>query len=249
MTEPAFDTLLIAASVAAVVVGFLKTSVGGGIGLVLTPTLSLVLPPPVVLAVIAPLMTLSDPITLRYYWRQWDRRELVVLLPTTLGGVLVGTWVLSLLSELALRRVIGGGALVFAIVQLVAWMQRRPPAERMAWPAGAAFGLVAGVASAVAHSGGVVLGLYLLAKRLTPAGIVATTGALVAVSNLLKIAGYWHIGFLDQPILLAALLAVPLLALGSWVGYRVNQRLPRRAFALVLIGIAMLGSLRLLLGG
>lgn len=231
------------------VVGFLKTSVGGGIGLVLTPTLSLVLPPAVVLAVIAPLMTLSDPITLRYYWRQWDRRELAVLLPTTLGGVAVGTWVLALLSEPALRRLIGGGALLFAVVQLVAWMRRSPPLERVSWPAGAAFGLVGGIASAVAHSGGIVLGLYLVAKRLTPAGIVATTGAIVAVSNLLKVAGYWHIGFLDRPILLAALLAVPLLALGSWVGYRVNQRLPRRAFALVLIGIAMLGSLRLLLSG
>ena len=36
--------------------GFLKTAVGGGIGLVLTPTLSLVLPAPTVLALIAPLM-------------------------------------------------------------------------------------------------------------------------------------------------------------------------------------------------
>ena len=33
----------------ALVVGFLRTSIGGGIGLVLTPMLSLVLPPAVVL--------------------------------------------------------------------------------------------------------------------------------------------------------------------------------------------------------
>ena len=68
-----------AACVAALVVGFLRTSVGGGIGLVLTPTLSLVLPPSVVLAMIAPLMNLSDPLALRYYWRPWDRRQLVLL--------------------------------------------------------------------------------------------------------------------------------------------------------------------------
>jgi uncharacterized membrane protein YfcA len=45
-----------------------------------------------------------------------------------------------------------------------------------------------------------------------------------------------------------ALLALPLLYLGSWLGWRVNAYLPRRLFALVLIGIAIAGSLKLLFG-
>ena len=249
MTEPAFATLLAAAAVAALVVDFLKTSLGGGIGLVLTPTLSLVLPAPVVLALIAPLMVLSDPITLRYYWRQWDSRELAVLLPTTVAGVVAGTWLLAVLSEPALRRVIGSGALVFAVLQLVASVAPRPVASRQSWRAGAAAGLVTGVASSVAHSGGIVLGLYLVAKRLAPPTIVATSGALVAVADVFKLAGYWHIGFLSRSILIAALAAVPCLLAGAWLGYRVNRVLPRRAFELVLIGIAIAGALRLLLGG
>ena len=52
-------------------VGFLKTSVSAGTGLVLTSTLSLVLPAPMVLGLIAPLMLMSDPIAMRFYWRQW----------------------------------------------------------------------------------------------------------------------------------------------------------------------------------
>jgi uncharacterized membrane protein YfcA len=43
-----------------------------------------------------------------------------------------------------------------------------------------------------------------------------------------------------------ALLASPLLYLGSWLGWRLNAYLPRRWFALVLIGIAVVGSIRLL---
>src|SRR5687768_1567504 len=91
---PDFALLVAATGVAALVVGFLRTSIGGGIGLVLTPTLSLVLPPSVVLALIAPLMNLSDPLTLRYYWRQWDRRQLALLLPSMMAGVVLGTWAL-----------------------------------------------------------------------------------------------------------------------------------------------------------
>jgi uncharacterized membrane protein YfcA len=247
VTEAAFPTLLLAAGAAALVVGFLKTSLGGGIGLVLTPTLSLVLPASAVLALIGVLMILADPITLRYYWRQWDGREVAVLMPTALAGIVVGTWALAVLSEPALRRLIGAGALVFALVQLLASARRSPIAARASWPTGVAVGLATGVASSVAHSGGIVLGLYLVGKALRPAAIVATSGALVAVTNVLKLGGYWHIGFLGAPIAAAALLAVPLLAFGAWLGYRVNQMLPRRAFERVVIGIAIVAALRLLL--
>jgi uncharacterized membrane protein YfcA len=203
----------------------------------------------VVLALTAPMMNLADPISLRYYWRQWDTRQLRALVPSTLVGVVLGTWLLSLLSDLWLRRVIGATALAFAIVQLVVSGRRRslfgdtPP-----WPAGVGAGVLTGIASAVAHSGGVVLGLYLVGTRLTPAGIVATGSALVALSNVVKLAGYWRIGFLSSRILLAALAATPALVLGAWLGYRVNRVLPRRAFELALIGIAVAGSIKLLLG-
>jgi uncharacterized protein len=242
------STLLAAAAVAALVVGFLKTSIGGGIGLVLTPTLSLVLPAQVVLALTAPLMNLSDPITLRYYWRRWDARQLRLLMPTTLAGIVLGAWIVAALPEVWLRRLIGLTALAFALVQLLLIRRGRSLfGADPAWPAGAGAGLLTGVASTVAHSGGVVLGLYLIGTALGPAQIVATASALVAVSNVLKLGAYWRIGFLSPSILLAALAAAPLLLAGAWLGYRVNRVLPRRVFELVLIAIAVAGSIRLLL--
>jgi len=95
VTEPSLVALAAAAGIAALVVGFLKTSVGGGIGLVLTPVLSLFLPAQVVLGLTAVQLNLSDPITLRYYWRQWEGRQLRLLLPTLLLGILVGGWGLA----------------------------------------------------------------------------------------------------------------------------------------------------------
>jgi uncharacterized membrane protein YfcA len=216
---------------------------------VLTPILSLVLPAQVVLALTAPLMNLADPIALRYYWRRWDTRQLRLLMPTTLAGIVLGTWIVAALPELWLRRLIGMTALVFALVQLLLIRRGRslfgaePP-----WTAAVGVGLGTGVVSTVAHSGGVVLGLYLIGLPLVPAQIVATSSALVAVSNVLKLGGYWQIGLLTGPILLAALATTPLLVAGAWLGYRVNRVIPRRAFELVLIAIAIAGSVRLLLG-
>lgn len=232
---------------AAFVVGFLRTSVGGGIGLLLTPTLSLVLPPSAVLALVAPLMTLCDPIALKLYWRQWDPAQLRILLPTTLGGVAGGVWVLARLSELWLARSIGVLALAFGLLQLglILARERRPVLRGR--PTGAAAGLVTGVASSVAHSGGVVLGLYLVGAGLSPASVVATGTVLVTVTNVMKLASYWGLGFLTREIVAAALLSAPLLLAGAWLGYRVHQRLPRRLFEVVLVAIAMAGGLRLLL--
>lgn len=193
-------------------------------------------------------MNLADPLTLRYYWRRWDARQLRILLAAMAAGVALGTWLLSLLSEPALRRTVGGVALGFALVQALTLGRARPLfGARPHWSVGALAGLGAGVTSTVAHSGGLVLGPYLVALRLGNAEIVATGGAVVAVTNLVKLAGYWQIGFLTAPVLLAALAASPLLVGGAWLGYRANRWLPRRWFALALLAIAIAGSLRLLL--
>jgi uncharacterized membrane protein YfcA len=231
------------------VVGFLKTSIAGGVGLLLTPTLSLLLPAPVVLALIAPLMNLSDPLALRLYWRRWDARQLRLLAPSACVGVAVGAWGLSRLSEPGLRRTIGLVALALALAQLALRGEGRPLfGERPHWAVGAVAGVITGLASVVAHSGGLVVGLYLLGTGLSTAGVVATATALYALTNAVKLIGYWQIGFLGWPVLAADLLVLPLLLVGAWLGYRVNRVLPRRAFELALIAIALAGAARLLLG-
>ena len=120
-----------------------------------------------------------------------------------------------------LARTIGAVALLFAVTQLALSLRRpAPPGAPPPWPVGVGAGFVMGVASMVARSGGVVLNLYLLALL---------------------------VGFLTGSIMLAAVLVIPLLAVGAWLGVRVGRRLPRHAFELTLIGIAIVGAVRLLL--
>lgn len=243
-----FPTLVAAAALAALVVGFLKTSLGGGIGLVLAPTLSLLLPPSAALALIAALMLLTDPFALRLYWRMWDARQLRLLTPPMLLGVVAGTWLLSMLSAVALRRTIGLVALAFAVAQLTLGRGGRAvfgvtPRVSVAL----AVGFLMGLGSTIAHSGGLIGGLYLVGLGLSSPLVVGTGTVVYAIADVLKIAGYWQIGFIDARLMLAAVAAIPALALGAWLGARANQRLPRRAFELILVAIAIAGSLRLLL--
>ncbi len=95
MPEPSLGTLAAATALAAFVAGFLRASVGGGIGLALTPVLSLALPAQSALGLTGFMLNLADPIILRYYWRQWDARRLRLILPTALAGILIGVWMIS----------------------------------------------------------------------------------------------------------------------------------------------------------
>jgi uncharacterized membrane protein YfcA len=241
--------LLAVAGAAALVTGFLRNAVGGGIGLALTPLLTILLPPQSVLALIGLLLLLSDPISLWLYWRRWDLGEARRLLPAMLVGIVLGGWLVAGLSATGLRRTIGGAALVFGLVQLAVLLRRAAPsAVASPPPAAIGIGLLAGLASTVAHSGGVVLGLYLVGRPLTSAGVVATGTLAYAVSDVMKVGTYAAIGWVTPPLILVTVAATPFLYIGSWLGYRLNARLPRRAFALTLVAIALAGALRLLLG-
>src|SRR5512134_2000010 len=228
--------LVAIACAAALVTGFLRNAVGGGIGLALTPVLTMVLPPQSVLAMIGLLLLLSDPVSLWLYWRRWDGTEARRLVPAMLVGVVLGGALVAGLSSTALRQVIGGAALLFGSVQLLVMLRgKTPSAAPSAPPVAMGVGLAAGVASTVAHSGGVVLGLYLVGRPLSSAGVVATGTLAYALSDVLKLGTYAAIGWVTPALLLATLAATPFLYFGSWLGYRLNARLPRRAFALTLV--------------
>jgi uncharacterized membrane protein YfcA len=76
--------------------------------------------------------------------------------------------------------------------------------------------------------------------------VIATGSIAVAVSNVLKLATYWVIGFLTWPVVWLSLAASPFVYLGGWLGYRLNRWIPRRWFALLLLALAIVGSVRLL---
>jgi uncharacterized protein len=247
LTTPDLTEAVLACA-AALILGVLKTSVGGGIGLTLTPILALVMPPSAVLGLLGCLMVLSDPMSLYLYWRKWEARVLRLVLPSALVGIVLGAWLLSGLSETGLRRLIGASALVMAALSLASLLRVPRGYTLPSVPGSLAVGVGTGVASVVANSGGVILGPYLAGLGLGTAAVVGTGQAVVVGANLLKLGAYWTIGFVTWRLALLALITTPLLYVGTTVGYRLNARIPRRALALTLIAIAIAGGVKLLLG-
>jgi uncharacterized membrane protein YfcA len=179
----------------------------------------------------------------RQYWRMWDNRLVLVLLPASLVGIWLGTYLLAEVPPQIVRKTVGVLALLFGGFQLFAmtrpeWQNRlRPPT----WQ-GVSFGFGSGISSALAHTGGIVFSFYLLPHSRTKEVFVATTVFLFFTTGLVKMGTYWYYDLLTFPILILSLFLMPALIVGSILGKKLNQRIPNRLFMrLISLFIAIMG--------
>lgn len=225
----------------------IKVSVGIGSGAFLTPILALVLPPKVAIGLMAPLMIVTDLAALHHHWRKWHTRHVLVLLPTCLVGVVAGSLFLAWAPSEVVRKAIGVIALTFVALQLLRFRREAagPSLPMPAW-SGWIVGLVAGVTNAVAHSGGIILSIYLLTLGLAKNGFIASLVMIFLAANLVKAPIYWQTGILNMPLLLTGLALTPTILLGGWLGMRLNRSISVEQFSRIVVVIVGMSGLLLL---
>lgn len=229
--------------------GFLVRTFGQGVGITLTPLLTLVFAPRFALGLLAFYSSLASLGMARDFWNKWDRKITFAILPGQLGGMLLGVWIVVVLPDTKLRWIIGLLCLLFALhrayVELSGHM---PKARRFPLWLGTIMGGASGLASALANSGGVVLALFLHSRNFHKTVLLATLWIVFFILNPFKVVAYWQTGILKAPTLVTGLIGLPALWLGLRVGAWTHDKLTGRAFNLIILCIALAGSIRLLLG-
>jgi hypothetical protein len=222
---------------------FMTSGFGVGGGVLVTPLFISLLPPKFGIGLLAPLMLLMSAAGVRQYWRLWDNRHILILLPASLAGIWLGSYLLAEVPAGAIKKAVGVLAVLFGTFQFFAvsrpeWASRLRPPD---WQ-GVGFGFASGITSALAHTGGIVFSFYLLPHSRTKEAFVASTVLLFAVGGVVKMGTYWYYELLTVPILLLALVLVPALIFGSVLGKKLNRRIPNRLFLrLVSFFIALMG--------
>jgi uncharacterized membrane protein YfcA len=220
ITEPAFYFAAVPA------VTLLGLSKGGfaGLGLLSLPLMALVVSPLDAAAIMLPILMVQDVVSVSSYRHTWDRRNLVMLLPGALVGILTGWLVASYVSEASVRIAVGLLGVGFAVYRLS--LGNHAPATAPGRLAGHFWGWVCGVVSFIAHAGGPPFQVFTLPQRL-PRDIFVGTGAIFfAVVNLVKVPPYIALGQFTRENLAtsAALFPVAILStmLGVWLVRRVR---------------------------
>jgi len=216
-----------------------------GVGSLLTPLLSLILPVSSAVGVLLPVLIVGDAFALYAYWGEWDGKLVWRMLPAGLAGALAGTYLLTALSPDALR--IALAIFVFVIIGY-GFISERIQTWRYqphVWH-GPVAGAVAGVASGMFNNGGPAFTSYLLLQGLPPRTFIASTALFFALLNWLKVPGFVYTGVLNLSLLLSVwwvFLFIPLGILAArWLVTRIRPVL----FERVIVGLLVFSSVLLI---
>lgn len=245
MIDPVF---LIAAIVGSFFVGASK---GGlpAVALLSVPLLSLVISPMQAAALLLPVYIVSDVYGLYIYRRSFSRRNLLILFPASLLGILAGWLLAGHTDENTVRLVIGVVGISFVAMRVWGRVrgQSRPQSAKI--PQGIFWGAVSGFTSFVAHAGGPAFQIYILPQHLPKMMFAGTATILFALINISKIPPYLALGLIHTDQLLLALALAPIALLGVWVGYRLTLVIPERVFFIFVEVVLFAISIMLILAG
>ncbi|GAB4580794.1 MAG: sulfite exporter TauE/SafE family protein [Anaerolineales bacterium] len=241
-----FPFYLVAASVA-LLIGFSKGGLGGAVGALATPLMALVMPADQVIGLMLPILMFADIFAVASHWKRWDGRLIGLMLPGAVVGVTLGTYVITNAPREMLKTLFGVIVLIFALYKgLEAWWSGRAGegakdgAEQdqpdKDWR-GVLAGTVAGFASALAHTGGPPVSMYLLIRRVPTRTFNATSALFFAIINWVKVPYYVYAGLFDRGRILSILWILPLLPLGVWGGKWLAEKISREGFERVIVGL------------
>lgn len=233
-----------AALVAAVLVGASK----GGlpvVGMLGVPVLALATSPVHAAGLLLPIFVVTDVFGLWVYRREFDRRNLKILIPAATLGVAIGWATASLVSDRLVTLLVGVIGLSFCLNY---WLRGRHAVtpHRADIPRGVFWGTVSGFTSFVSHAGAPPYQMYVLPQRLDKMIYAGTTTILFAVVNAVKLVPYWALGQLSLANLKTVAALFPFAIAATFVGVKLTRILPQDLFYRLVIGALFLVSLKLI---
>ncbi len=231
--------------------GLSKAGFGSGIGILATPLLTLAIPVTQAVGLLLPLLIITDIFALIHYRTHFDRRSIMILLPSACLGIGAGFLLFDRFSgsQRAVQFFIGIIALLFVLFEISrslimgAMQKRRPTIVE-----GLIFGSTCGFTSTLAHAGGPPAVMYLLPQKLDKSLFVGTTVIFFAAVNLLKLPPYYFLGLLNAVDVKTVVVLAPLTYAGVRLGIFLNRRFSDLWFNRVVYAILLITGLQLVLG-
>jgi uncharacterized protein len=245
----AIDWSFYAAAVPAVIL--LGLSKGGftGLSALSMPLLSLVISPVKAAAILLPILIVQDWVSVWAFRRDWDGRNLAILIPASLIGVLLGWLLAAHVSEALVRLAVGVISIGFVVYMIArAWGGEPKPTETAVAP-GVFWGALAGFTSFISHSGGPPFQVYVMPQRLSPRLFAGTGTMFFAATNILKVLPYFALGQFSKENMATAGTLFPLAIVSTLAGVWLVRRVDAERFYTLVYALTFLTGLRLVWDG
>lgn len=239
------DSAYYSAAVAAVILVGLSKGGFSGLSALAMPLLTLTISPVRAAAILLPIMIAQDWVSVWAFRRDFNVRNLTILLPAALVGIGVGWGLAAYVSEAAVKLVVGLISIGFVIFMLA----RHRFQSRSAMPAkvapGLLWGSIAGFTSMVSHAGGPPFMVYVMPQRLSPRVFAGTGTMFFAAVNLLKVPPYLALGQFSRENLLASARLLPVAILATLAGVWLVRRVSADRFYSLVLTLTFLIGLKL----
>jgi len=236
----------IVTAVAVLLTGISKSGLGGALGGLAVPFMSMWISPRDAVAVMLPILIAMDFAGIRAWRGKADWAELRLLIPSALVGIALGTLAFGVMPDRVVKGAVGLIAVGFALDRVL----RRGRGAAVAGERRPAFawlcGVGSGFTSTLAHAGGPPIMIYLLSRKLPKAAFAATSVFFFAVINLAKLPFYLGLELFSRDTLLMSAMLLPLVPLGVFLGMRLLARIPEKPFYLFATAALGLSGAKLL---
>lgn len=232
------------ALIAALLVGAAK----GGlpvVGMLGVPVLALATSPVHAAGLLLPIFVVTDVFGLWLYRREFDRRNLAILIPASILGVGIGWATASIVSESLVTLIVGLIGLVFSVNY---WLRARHAmtSHKADVPRGVFWGTLSGFTSFVSHAGAPPYQMYVVPQRLDKMIYAGTTTILFAVVNAVKLVPYWALGQLSLANLKTVAVLFPFAIAATFAGVKLTRIIPSDLFYRLVIWALFFISLKLI---
>lgn len=245
---------LLVISIAAFCSSVIKTGVGVGSGIFLLPTLALSFPAKIALGIGAPIMFVSDVLGMFYYWKEWANIDtLKRILGAAVPGLVIGVILIPIIPPSIFKFCVGIYGMLYAVSMLYPQfpitrfikgctqsLNDRFESKRIY-----IFGFLGGIATILAHAGGVVWSLYLHGALKEKRVFVGTIVLMFFLTNFFKTGAFLYVGVLPFEYLIYVLYSVPCIFLGSYVGNFINKKMTGNLFKNIVLVFIFIVSLNL----
>ena len=219
---------------------------GFGAGLVAAPMLAFVLPVHVVVPLSGLLVfVLFVFLTIRDR-RSVIWRELKVLAPPTVAGVIAGLLLFTSLDNRLLLIMLGSFLIAYAAYMLAVHAFGLPQfscSQRWAWPlgfAGSFFDTLFG------GGGGTLVVIYMHARGIGRMEFRATVAMLWFIEMIARIGGYGIAGYYTRDVLILVAALLPVMWAATWIGERLGNRVSAETFQRILAVLLLASGASLL---
>lgn len=233
---------IIAFALACLLIGLSKGGLGGPLPVSLVvPMLALVIDAKTAVALVVPFLIVADWFALRLYWRKWDVAQIRLMLPAAVIGVIMGGFLLSVISPNLLKIIIAVMTIIVLIYKI--WSDRSPNLTYVAQPwHGYLSGWSTGLASTLANTGAPTFTIYLLMQQLNPVTFIGTTTLFFTFVNLMKVPIFIQQGLINFDLLSQVVWAFPLVPVGVWIGHQSVNRINARLFEQIMMVLLVVST-------